>query len=247
MFDKWASHQRFQTRGLARPQSQLAPTELTALNTWISGRNRGRFFLKPLHGSSASGVCALQWSGQRQQLTAPLRIEGTRLVNSLKVQQYRQTDQISFILGQLLPHGMIIEQWIPKLCLPDGAIDLRVLVVAGQARHRVVRQSRHPMTNLHLGNQRGSEQELIDRIGLDSYQNALALAEQAASCFPATLSAGVDILIDHSGRSWIGEINAFGDLLPRLLDRGDSAYQAVAQHLNRMDKGRLRAEPTPID
>ncbi len=241
MFDKWASHQRFQAFGLPRPQSQLAPTELAALRDWMTERGAGRFFLKPLHGSSASGVCALQWRGQRQQLTAPLRIEGARLVNSLKVQQYRQSDEIAFILAKLLPQGMIIEQWIPKLCLTDGAVDLRVLVIAGQARHRVVRQSKHPMTNLHLGNQRGSELELIDHIGRDSYQKALDLAEQAASCFPATLSAGVDILIDQSGRSWIGEINAFGDLLPRLIDRGESAYQAVARQLQQMHNSGAQA------
>lgn len=231
MFDKWTSHQVFLSHRLTRPQSQLAPVEFADLRNWMTQRCGGRFFLKPLHGSSASGVCALQWKDRRQQLTAPIKIVGERLVNSLKIQQYRQPEEIAFILAKLLPQGMIMEQWIPKLCMAGGAVDLRVLVIAGQARHRVVRQSKHPMTNLHLGNQRGNEQELVERVGYGQFQKALDLAEQAAGCFPATLSAGVDILIDQSGRSWIGEINAFGDLLPRLIDRGESAYQAVAWQL----------------
>jgi glutathione synthase/RimK-type ligase-like ATP-grasp enzyme len=55
------------------------------------------------------------------------------------------------------------------------------------------------------------------------------VAEKAASCFPDSLYAGVDVLIDSRQRPLVGEINAFGDLLPRLTHRGDSAYSAIAK------------------
>ena len=214
MFDKWASHQRFAQRGLARPPAELAPDDFDALWQEMRARRSGRLFLKPMHGSSASGVCALRWTPHRQELFAPLRIEGKTLVNSLEVRRYTAPADLETILGQLLP---------------QGAVDLRVLVIAGEARHRVVRQSEQPMTNLHLGNRRGDEAELKDHIGASGFEAALRLAEEAAACFPRSLYAGVDILLDSAGRPLVGEINAFGDLLPRLFDRGESAYTAIAR------------------
>jgi glutathione synthase/RimK-type ligase-like ATP-grasp enzyme len=233
MFDKWASHQRFFEHGVARPPSQLAPANFPALLEQMHSSRTGQLFLKPLYGSSASGVCALRWTPKHQQLIAPLRLECERgqalLVNSLEVRTYTTLAEIELILGRLLPQGMISERWIPKVTLPGGAVDLRVLVIAGEARHWVVRQSRHPMTNLHLGNQRGDETALRELIGPERLTAAFELAEAAASCFPECLYAGVDILLDSRHQALVGEINAFGDLLPRLMHRDESAYTAIAK------------------
>lgn len=230
MFDKWRSHQLFMEKGLARPPSQLAPTDFDKLRQWLRAQPSGRLFLKPLHGSSASGVCALRWTPRRQVMIAPLKITSHSLVNSLQVQRYESWHDLEFILSRLLPQGMIAERWIPKLTLPapggGGAVDLRVLVIAGRARHRVLRQSSHPMTNLHLGNRRAEATDLGEHL-----EPALRLAEQAAACFPRSLYAGVDILLDPRGRPLIGEINAFGDLLPGLEHEGQSAYEAIATYV----------------
>ena len=45
---------------------------------------------------------------------------------------------------------------MPKAGLAGHVFDLRVVVIAGRARHAVVRMSRGPMTNLHLLNRRGA-------------------------------------------------------------------------------------------
>lgn len=233
MFDKWKSHQRFVENDVARPPAELAPSRWEDLRDLMRAGHNGRLFLKPLHGSSASGVCALRWTPQHQQLIAPLRIESARgqavLMNSLDVRIYTSPTEIELILGKLLPQGMISERWIPKLTLSGGAVDLRVLVIAGEARHWVVRQSRHPMTNLHLGNQRGDQEELRNVIGDEKLNAAFRLAEKAAACFPESLYAGVDVLLDTRHRALIGEINAFGDLLPRLIHRDESPYLAIAK------------------
>ncbi len=233
MFDKWECHERFVHHGVTRPPSELAPASFEDFRSQMCAKPNGRLFLKPLHGSSASGVCALRWTPQHQQLIAPIRIQSSGseaiLVNSLGVRTYTSLADIALILGVLLPQGMIREHWIPKLTLPGGAVDLRVLVIEGEARHWVVRQSRHPMTNLHLGNQRGDETELRKTIGSENLAAAFTLAEKAAACFPDSLYAGVDILLDGRHKAFVGEINAFGDLLPRLTDRGESAYSAIAK------------------
>ena len=233
MFDKWECHELFVNHGVSRPESNLAPSNMQSLLEGISKERSGRLFLKPLHGSSSSGVCAFRWTGERRQLIAPLRIrsKGGRpiLVNSLQVQTYTSFPDIELILGLLLPQKMIIERWIPKFTLPGGVIDLRVLVIDGEARHWVVRQSRSPMTNLHLGNKRADPQQVEKALGTGKLSQAFHLAVQAARCFPNSLYAGVDVLLDSRGRSFIGEINAFGDLLPRLTHRGESAYAAIAR------------------
>ena len=229
MFDKWASHERFLEQSVARPPSQMAQFDFA--NFRNQAPRSGQVFLKPLHGSSASGVCAFRWSGSKMILFSPLKIVKGKLFNDLRVTRYENELEIKFILDNLLPQGMIMEHWIPKLSLPKGAVDVRVLVISGEARHRVVRQSVHPMTNLHLGNQRGDERELINTLGPEKWRAVLLLAEQAAACFPNSLSVGVDILIDVSGRCFVLEVNAFGDLLPRLKDRGQTTYEALAQEL----------------
>jgi hypothetical protein len=206
--------------------------EFSVLREQMRAQENGRVFLKPLHGSSASGVCALRWTRKNQQLIAPLQVQSVNgraaLVNSLEVRTYTSWADLELILGRLLPQGMICEKWIPKLTLPEGAVDLRVLVIEGEARHWVIRQSRQPMTNLHLGNQRGNEAELLAAMGTEDLAAAFRLAESAAACFPASLYAGVDILLDSRHQAYVGEINAFGDLLPRLVHRGESAYAAIA-------------------
>ncbi len=221
MFDKWQCHQRFLGAGLSRPPSSLAPLSCAE---WQKQRaDHGRVFLKPLHGSSSSGVCALRWTSSKQQLQSPIRIAGGQLFNSLRVQKYETWPEIEFILTRLLPQGMVAESWIPKLTQPGGAMDVRVLVIAGEARHYVVRQSHSPMTNLHLGNRRANS------CGLDvPLELAFRLAEKAAACFPQSLYAGVDVLLDLRGQPFIGEINAFGDLLPGLIHRGEDPYSAIA-------------------
>lgn len=231
MFDKWESHLRFTEMSLRRPGSRLAPRSLAEFRATMGPG--GRVFLKPLHGSSASGVCALRWGNKGEQLFAPIEINRSnsrvRLFNSLKVRTYDAYADIGEILGQLLPQGMIEEQWIAKAPIENGRIDLRVLVINGEARHRVVRQSHNPMTNLHLGNRRGDLEQVREVYGEQAVIDCLRLAEKAASCFPKTLYAGVDILLNRRGEALVGEVNAFGDLLPGLIDRDETSYEAIAR------------------
>jgi len=49
------------------------------------------------------------------------------------------------------------------------------------------------------------------------WADVLAVCERAAACFPRTLCVGVDLLPAVGWRRFaVGEVNAFGDLLPRL-------------------------------
>ena len=106
----------------------------------------------------------------------------------------------------------------------DGAVGE---VIAGRARHAVVRCSTSPMTNLHLGNRRGPLPAMIELVGEERWRQARELAEAAVACVPGAFYAGVDVLFDaRDHRPHVVEANAFGDLLPGLLERGDDTYTA---------------------
>jgi hypothetical protein len=107
-----------------------------------------------------------------------------------------------------------VERWIPKSSQSGRSADLRVVVVAGRATHVVVRTSTGPMTNLHLGGARG-DLGLLRAAAGPYWADLLETAERAAACFPGSPMAGVDVLPTAGWRRYlVGEVNAFGDLLP---------------------------------
>lgn len=204
-----------------------AVTSAAAVGGWDDVRalmrehRMARLFVKPAHGSSASGVLAVEASGTgrvRATTSVELTPDGG-LFNSLKVRRYEREQDIATIVDALAPDGLHLERWLPKASQRGRAADLRVVVVAGRATHAVVRTSSSPLTNLHLGGSRGDldvVREAVEAAGA-RWSDALAVCEQAAACFPNTLSVGVDLLPAVGWRRFaVGEVNAFGDLLPRL-------------------------------
>ncbi|MBZ0113120.1 MAG: STM4014 family protein [Thermoanaerobaculia bacterium] len=233
MFDKAEAHRRFAAAGIPRPMAFVAPTSCDALQERLSQEQCQRWFLKPLYGSSASGVCAYRWHPRHRQLIAPIELERTadslRLYNTRRIRTHTNPADIDAILSALLPHGMICESWLPKATLQGVAFDFRVLVIAGEARHTVLRQSRHPMTNLHLGSQRGSLDSFVHAYGESALEACHGAAVRAAECFPASLYCGVDVLVMRDGSPYVLEANAFGDLLPNVFSRGQSTYEAILE------------------
>ncbi|MEU6806072.1 STM4014 family protein [Streptomyces neyagawaensis] len=229
LFDKRLCHARLEAAGVPVPPSPTSGGR-TAVRGWDDVRalmrehGMPRVFVKPAHGSSASGVLAVESSASGRirattsvevaadgRLRAPLRLH-----NSLRVRRYTDEREIAGIVDALAPDGLHIERWLPKASAQGRSADLRVLVVAGRATHAVVRTSRFPMTNLHLGGARGDLTSVVDAAG-DRWRQALDICERAAACFPDTLSVGVDLLPAIGWRRFaVGEVNAFGDLLPRL-------------------------------
>lgn len=222
MFDKRRCHARLAAAGVPVPEALDGPvTGWDELRERLRAARIPRAFLKPAHGSSASGVVALSLAGPGR-VRATTSVETTadgRLYNSLRVRHYTSEREVAALVDALVPDGIHIERWLPKASQNGRASDLRVVVVAGRATHAVVRTSRHPMTNLHLGGLRGdldAAREAIRAAGGD-FADVLDVAERAAACFPGTLCVGVDVLPSTGWRRFaVGEVNAFGDLLPRL-------------------------------
>ncbi|MFE3019495.1 STM4014 family protein [Streptomyces sp. NPDC059256] len=227
LFDKRLCHGVLSTAGLAVPDSPTSGADGPPVHGWADVRalqqstGLRRIFIKLAHGSSASGVLAVETaSGGRVQATTSVeRDDSGRLYNSLRVRRYRTEGEVAALVDTLAPDGLHIERWVPKASQDGRTADLRVVVTAGRATHAVVRTSRSPMTNLHLGGARGdlaAARIAVERAG-GEWAGALRLCEEAASAFPGSLRVGVDLLPASDWRSFsIGEVNAFGDLLPGL-------------------------------
>ncbi|GAA2855464.1 hypothetical protein GCM10010517_13630 [Streptosporangium fragile] len=218
MFDKRLCHARLAAAGVPVPPALPGPVrDYAELRRRMDEARWGRVFVKPAHGSSASGVIALHASGDRVKAVTSAELTGGELYNSLRVRSYEDEADLAVIVDRLAADGLHVERWFPKASLAGRVIDLRVVVVDGTPTHAVVRAGRSPMTNLHLGGGRGDLGAVTAHLGPDGWARALAVCARAAACFPGSLAVGVDLMI---GADWRGlavaEVNAFGDLLPRL-------------------------------
>ncbi|MGW8886502.1 STM4014 family protein [Streptomyces sp. NPDC055749] len=227
MFDKRLCHAVLSGAGVPVPESPTSGPGAPAVRGWADVRalmrehGMPRAFVKLAHGSSASGVLAVESAGAgRVRAATSVERDGVgHLFNSLRVRHCTTEAEVAALVDALAPDGLHVERWLPKASQRGRAADLRVVVVGGRATHAVVRTSRSPMTNLHLGGERGdldAVRAAVETAG-GSWDAALAVCERAAACFPGTLCVGVDLLPSTGWRHFaVCEVNAFGDLLPRL-------------------------------
>ena len=202
-----------------------------ALRIQMQTQRMSSVFIKPAHGSSASGVVAFRTDGKRVQAISSVELvkaeQTIALYNSLKVRRYTDEATVIELINNILKGKTSIEQWIPKAAFNGLTYDFRVVVIAGKARHIVARTSKSPITNLHLGNSRGDLSAIVAHIGHSKLEAIKNVAEQTAACFPDCLYLGVDVLVSTNLKQiMVLEVNAFGDLLPNLTDAGENIYQA---------------------
>ncbi|WP_026416862.1 STM4014 family protein [Actinomadura oligospora] len=227
MFDKRLCHARLSAAGVPVPPALTGIDGYAALRARMTEADERRVFVKPAHGSSASGVIALEVApparagtagteGRIKAVTSAVR-RADGFHNSLRVQTYRTEEEVAELVDALAPDGLHVERWMPKAALDGRVLDLRVVVVGGVPTHAVVRTSTVPMTNLHLGGRRGDLDAVRAALGEDGWREAMDVCARAAACFPRSLMVGVDLLVGLGWRRFaIGEVNAFGDLLPNL-------------------------------
>ncbi len=231
MFDKPSCQSLFAGAGVPCPDPLGTPLGYDDLRDRMARAGVGRAFVKQAHGSSASGVLALTTAAGKVQAWTTVEAVDRRgalaLYNTRAVRRLTAERDVAVVVDALCRERAQAERWVPKASLPGGAFDLRVLVVAGRARHVVARVSRTPMTNLHLLNRRGDAGAVRARTGGAVWSAAMGDCVRAAGCFPGSLYAGVDLVIAAGFRRHaVIEINAFGDLLPGVPHEGQDTYAA---------------------
>lgn len=233
MFDKRACHRRLGAAGVKVPALLAEPETLTgyeAVREAMLNKRMHRVFLKLAFGSGASGIIAYQINPRTGAEIATTTMGAEVYVqrpgifySSKKVRSLTDSEQIRTLIGYLCGHGVHAERWIPKASLNGRPLDLRQLVAFGEAGHAVVRVGESPITNLHLRSRRVSPAESgLSHEALTAAKNE-ALAVMRA--FPASSSAGIDVLTDRqTGQAYIADVNPFGDLLRRVLHEGLDPY-----------------------
>jgi glutathione synthase/RimK-type ligase-like ATP-grasp enzyme len=222
MFDKPACHQIFSQNNIPVPRSLGKIYNYDHLREQMRSQNIDRVFVKLSHGSAASGVVAYRANSRFESAVTTVervREDGqTLLYNSRKIRHYTRQEEIADIINILTAEGVQVEEWLPKAHLQGCGFDMRVVVINGEAQHIVVRLGKSPMTNLHLGNERGDTEEFLAKVGVENWEKMKQTCESAAGLFPKSLYCGVDLLILPDWQQHvILEINAFGDLLPGIL------------------------------
>lgn len=211
---------------------------------WMDQQQCKRVFVKPAHSSSASGVIALTCFGEQLRAVTSVETEivgsETRYYNNLKLRTYTDRFAIENMIDFFCRDGVQVERWLPKLKQESRNIDLRIVVINGEACHSVVRSSQSPITNLHLGNRRGNLDSLIEFVGVEKWETLRQAACRAASIVPRSLYVGVDVLVKPGNHlPVVLELNAFGDLLPRVQHEGCDVWEAqilrLPQHLAARD------------
>jgi glutathione synthase/RimK-type ligase-like ATP-grasp enzyme len=228
MFDKRLTHARLLSAGVPVPVALPEVNGYGELRSRMDEAGERRVFVKPAHGSSASGVVALQTAPGRVRAVTSAFLADDRLLNSLRVRSYGTEDEVATLVDLLAPDGLHVERWLPKATLGGRVFDLRVVVIDGEPTHAVVRTSRTPMTNLHLGGARGDLGAVRRALGEGGWKRALDVCARAAACFPGSPMAGVDLLVGFGLKRFaVCEVNAFGDLLPGLTGLPGSSAEGL--------------------
>jgi hypothetical protein len=228
LFDKPRCHAFLADRGVAAPPSLPTISDYDELRQAMSAAGWSRVFVKPAWGSSASGVVAFSIAGAKPRAITSLELVRrrgeARFYNNLQLSHYHRERDLRVIFDFLCRERAHVERWLPKAVHENRNFDLRVVTIAGRACHTVVRTSRTPITNLHLGNRRG-DLPLVRQSAGSRWKIVTELCEQAASAFPDALYVGWDVLVTPGFRkAYILEGNAFGDLLPGVTHAGRSTY-----------------------
>jgi glutathione synthase/RimK-type ligase-like ATP-grasp enzyme len=229
MFDKYNCQYKLSAAGLPIPTMLPLVSSYDELREAMRLQGISRVFIKPLYSSSASGVIAYRWHGATEEATSSIDVIEQNgeycFYNSLKINRYKHHSEIRRVIEFILEEGAYAEEWIPKATLGREVFDVRIVVIDDEPAFVLPRLSNGPITNLHLGNKRGNVDDLWKLMGEDRFEEMASIARTAVETVGA-FYAGVDILIPSGlGKPRVLEINAFGDLLPGLVDdQGNDTY-----------------------
>lgn len=230
MTDKWRCQQHLAAHAVPTPALLGRIGSFEEFEDVLARHAFDRVFVKARYGSSAAGVVAFRRNarGGVQATTSAHLVESLdtpRLFNDKRIRTYAKRDEIARLIDLVAAQDAYVEAWACKPRCGAGHFDVRMLALAGEPAHRVARVGRRPMTNLHLDSRRADPAALLDAAELALLEHT---ARRAAAAFPASKVIGFDVIVKRSA-AHVLEANAFGDLLPGLLWRGQDAYAATSQ------------------
>jgi hypothetical protein len=126
LFDKRRCQAVLAAAGIPVPPALPTVRGYAELRSHMADAGWSRVFVKPAHGSSASGVLALSASGRRISAVTTVEPDGGRLFNALPVRRYTDEATVASIVDRLAPDGLHVERWFPQAGHDGHTVDLRV-------------------------------------------------------------------------------------------------------------------------
>jgi len=223
LFDKRVTSRQWTARGIPVPEFLPDVRDPAELRARMREAGWKTVYVKLASGSSASCL-AVFTSGSSEHAITTVEDTGRARFNTRKLQRITSRVALDRLLGFLLREGAQVERAIPKAQIDRKFFDLRVLTIDGEPAFVVMRTSPHPITNLHLGGQRGDVAALRERVAPAAWEAAMAscVAVQRGS---GAFHVGVDLMFEPDLTAHrVIEGNAFGDLLPNLERDGLDVY-----------------------
>lgn len=189
-------------------------------------------FIKPVQSSGAVGIAAYRFLPERNRevLYTCGYLEDGQLINTKRLYRIEDSAQIQSLLNKVLSMETMIERWYPKAEYRGKKYDLRVVWQFGKVDFMVARQSKGPITNLHLNNQALPIEEL--NLTIKKKLEIAELCTEAMEAFPALSSAGIDIMLEKNTlKPLIIEINGQGDLLYQDIFKENCIYKHQLLHM----------------
>jgi glutathione synthase/RimK-type ligase-like ATP-grasp enzyme len=224
LFDKRVTSAQWAARGISIPEPLLGVRGPDDLRARMRDTGWRSVFVKIASSSSAAGLAIFTHTGDGEHAITTVEDTGRARYNTRKLQRVTARRALDRLLGFLLGEGAQVERAVPKARIGARYIDLRVLVIDGVPAFTVVRTSPHPITNLHLGGQRGDLDDLRARIAPADWERAMATCAEVQRASGA-FHVGVDLMFEPDlATHRVIEGNAFGDLLPNLQRDGLDTY-----------------------
>jgi hypothetical protein len=223
LFDKRVTSRRWRGLGIPVPDALDDVREPDELRARMREAGWRSVFVKVASGSSASCLAVFVLRDAGEHAITTVEDTGRARYNTRKLQRVSGA-RLERLLAFLLGEGAQVERAIPKAQVAGRYFDLRVLTIDGEPAFTVMRVSPHPITNLHLGGQRGDVEALRASVPAEAWEAAMAScrAVQRAS---GAFHVGIDLMFEPGLRAHrVIEGNAFGDLLPNLVLDGLDVY-----------------------
>ena len=223
LFDKRVTSRKWRALGVPVPDALDDVRDPDDLRERMRAAGWQSVFVKLASGSSASCLAVFVLRAGGEHAITTVEDTGDARYNTRRLQRVtgpRLLRLLRFLLGE----GAQVERAIPKAQAGGRHFDLRVLTIDGEPAFFVMRTSPHPITNLHLGGQRGDLDGLRASVPPEAWEAAMAScrAVQRAS---GAFHVGVDLMFEPGLRAHrVIEGNAFGDLLPNLWRDGLDVY-----------------------
>jgi hypothetical protein len=223
LFDKRATSRKWRGLGVPVPDALDDVRKPDELRERMRAAGWQSVFVKVASGSSAACLAVFVLRAGGAHAITTVEDTGRARYNTRRLQRVtgRRLDRLlRFLLGE----GAQVERAIPKAQAGGRHFDLRVLTIDGEPAFVVMRTSPHPITNLHLGGQRGDVEALRAAVPPEAWEAAMASC-RTVQRESGAFHVGVDLMFEPGLRAHrVIEGNAFGDLLPNLARDGLDVY-----------------------